>query len=304
MSYAKATLVANIRRILNDTPSQDICVEAMDTTEAGLDVADGTLYAAGGIVEFQDDGEQCLITSITGNTLTVVRNYNFSVTTTAGTGTSHAINAAILREPTFPYRHITDAVTASVAGLWPYVYKEVADSISLTTNTKWYNVTTASIAIRELSSAIQATTDSQPRPFYYGVARAAYPIELRFNIPTAIAANGAAYYIPYHKNLTNAVIIAGLGKVTTTETTPGTYDDFSAGAEVDCIAYYTVARLVGATDISRSTAEDIPMGDKTVASGGRTRIASYWEDKALAERNKWKMELDITLPRMKKWGHF
>lgn len=304
MSYSKQTLVAEIRRLLNDNPSQDTCTEAMTTTETDLDVADGTQYAAGGIVEFQDDGEQCLIQSIASNTLTVVRNYGFSVGTTAGTGTTHSINTAILRDPIFPYKHVTDAVSASIAGLWPYVYKEVTDAITPTPGTRWYNVSTASIAMLELSSAIQATTDVQPVPFYYGTNRGAYPIELRFNIPTAVAANGMAYYIPFHKNLTNAIQISGIGKVTDTETVAGTYDDFSAGVQADCISYYTVSRLIASTDISRTTQEDIGMGDKTVASGSRTRIASYWQDRALQERNKWKMELDVTLPRIKKWGHF
>jgi hypothetical protein len=303
MSYAKATLVADIRRILNDAPAIDYAAEAMDTTETGLDVADGTLYSPGQIVEFQDDGEQCLIQSISGNTLTVVRNYNISVTTTPATGTSHANATRLLIDPVFPYRYISDAISASIAGLWPYVYKEVADSIT-PDGSHWYNVSTASLAIRELSSAIQATTSTPSRPFYYGVNRGAYPIELRFNIPTSIAANGAAYYIPYAQNLTNAIVIAGIGKLADTQTTPGTYDDFSAGVEADCIKYYAVARLVASTDISRTTQEDITMGDQTVKSSDRTRIAGYWEQKALEERNKWKMELDITLPRMKKWGHY
>lgn len=303
MSYSRQTLVADIRRILNDNPSQDTCTEAMDTTETALDVADGTLYAAGGVVEFQDDGEQCLIQSVSGNTLTVVRNYNFSVGTTAGTGTSHSINTAILRDPTFPYKHITDAISAAINGLWPYVYKEITDSFTPTPGTKWYNVSTASIAMLELSSAVQVTTSTVPEPYYYGTNRKTDLIELRFNVPTAIAANGMAYYITGANNQTNAINISGIGAITDTVAT-GNYSDFSAGMEADCIKYYAVDRLIGSTDISRTTAEDISMGDKTVPAGSRSRLASVWERRALIERNKWAMQLEITLPRMKKWGHF
>mgnify|MGYP000154892807 CR=1 FL=1 len=58
-------------------------------------VADTTKYAIGNIVEFQDDGEQCLVTALaSATTLTVIRNFNYSVTSTAGTGTSHSLSTA------------------------------------------------------------------------------------------------------------------------------------------------------------------------------------------------------------------
>ena len=378
MSFSQATLITRIRRILNDDPYLDTCQEVMDTTETGLDVTDGTQYAAGTTIEFQDDGELCYVKSVASNTLTVVRNYGYSVTTTAGTGTGHNQYVQIARRPLFQYTQITDAISGAINGLWPYVYKSTLDSVTPVAGTKWYNVTspaaitlstiaTGATAVattasahglgvgeaitiagtntaayhaswvvsavssptvfsfyvgtalgnatggtvtsisgsvpKEISSAVQATTATTPVPFYYGINRGAYPIDLVNNVPTSIAASGRAYHIPFLNNTTNQILVNGIAPVTPTVTS-GAYADLSDGLQTDCVSYYAVARLVASTDISRTTQEDITMGDESVTSGKRTSISAFWDQKGRMERNKWEQELKIILPRMQKWGHF
>lgn len=287
------SLISQIRRILNDNPRIDTCLEAMDSSETGLDVGDGTLYSEGVVVEFQDNGEQCLIKSVSSNTLTVIRGYKGT------TASTHDNNTTICVDPVFQYIQVAQAISASINGLYPYVYKELNDTITPVSGTKWYD--SAAPTMLEISSATQITADGTD-VFYYGVDRGAYPLDILHNVPTAIAASGVGYRVPFLRNTVNDININGIAPLTDT-TSSGTYVDFSEGVQTDCIIYYAVARLIGATDISRTTQEDIGMSDESVKPGSRTQLSAYWDNKARQERNKWQMELEITLPRRKKWGH-
>src|SRR3989304_4378138 len=130
MSYSQQTLVSETRQILRDNSWHDICTEAMDTTEVGIDVADGTQYVAGDIVEFQDDGELCLVPTVVATARTVIRNHPFSVTTAAGPGPPHSINADIVKNPTYRYVQITQAVAKVLRSLWPGDYKKDSSQIT------------------------------------------------------------------------------------------------------------------------------------------------------------------------------
>jgi len=297
MALAKATVVRRIRRILNDNPFQDTCTEAMDTTETGLDVADTTKYDVGAVVEFQDDGEQCLITVLaSATTLTVIRNYNGAA---PGTGTTHAISGAILRDPVFSYNQIEEAVDATLRGLWPHVYKAVTMSITPVAGTSWYEIDepTADNATEmlELSSITQVDSNTPTGYRYYGERRGMFPAYLHMDVPTTIAGSGVALYIPTLAN-TNTITVKGIGKLTATLATTN-YADISDGVEADTVVYYAVSRLVAATDISRSTQEDISLSDQTVVSGRRTSLAAYWQREAQKSRYTWERELARTLPR-------
>lgn len=294
MAFSKTTLITRIRRLLHDNPFQDICTEAMDATEVGLDVADGTKWQVGDIVEFTDDGEKCLTTAITSNTLTVVRNFNFSVTTTAGTGTSHSISTAILKNPVFGYAETVDAIEESIQSLWPYTYKKITQTITPVSG-EWYYSATATIL--GISSAVQLTEGTPTRPFFYGINGSMYPIQLIRNMPTAFSGSttGSSFHIPTFNNLVKTVLVNGIGRVTD-GVTSGDYDDLTDGLEVDCVTFYTASRLIATTDISRATQEDIKMSEESARVGDRSQIAAYWENQALAVRRQWERELQITLP--------
>lgn len=301
-ALTQATLVQRIRRDLSDAPFIDICTEAMDTTETGLDVADTTKYAIGTILEYQDDGEQCMITALaSATTLTVIRNWNYSVTTTTGTGTSHNINTPIAADPTYYFVNITEKVNECLRDLWPYVYIAVAQTIAPVVGTRWY---AATAGILDFSTAVQMDLSSPARPFFYASSRTAYPVELRFGLPTASFASGAAWYIPFWQNTTNSLLITGIREITSSQVgVAGTYDDLLEGVQADCIRYYTVGKLIGLTDVTRTTQQDQTMGDQTVRPLVRTQLAGFWEAKGLEKRHQWEMELKRTLPRRHVWGH-
>jgi hypothetical protein len=305
MAYAKATLVREIRSILNDNPFTTACTEAMDTTETGLDVASTTKFDVGDIVEFTDDGERCLVTALASSTeLTVIRNYDASSGSAVGTGTSHSSGVLVVKNPIFPFLSIVDTISETIYELWPYVYKKVEASITPVAGTRWYEIDEAasnSTEILELSSVVQ---DVDSKPFWYGTRRTSYPVRLHFEVPTTIAGSGVAIEIPYLKSTTNAIKVKGIGRITPTLATTN-YADFSAGVGANTIKYLTVANMIERTGISRVTQDDITMTDESVRPMTREAVASYWREKGIRERNIWKMELDRTLPRkLHKAGDF
>ncbi len=302
MAFSQATMIARIRSVLNDNPFLDTAAEAMDTTETGLDVTSGTNYSAGQVVEFQDDGELCYITSVSTNTLNVIRNYKFSVTATAGTGTSHSNGVAIARGPLFEYAEVTDAVRASINGLYPFAYKLKTDSLTPNTDgNKWYDLDDSEIL--EISSAVQIVGTAPTSTIWlYGASRGAYPIDIVEGIPTAKLASGRGYYIPFLKDTSNTILVNGIAKLVSNPS-GGSYADLTEGVQTDCVAYYAVARLIASTDISRMTQEDIAQGDTTIRPLARTQLSQVWEKRAYDERFKWEQELKLKVPRRQVWGH-
>jgi hypothetical protein len=303
MAYARTTLVKRIRQVLGDLAWPDICTEAMDTTETGLDVADGTKYSTGTIVEFQDDGEQCYVVSVTGNTLTVLRNFRYSVTATEGTGTTHSINATILSTPTFLYADVVEGISSVLTGLWPYVYREVIYTLTPQTDgNDWYELDDAasntSVAL-DLSSVVQIIgTGATSRVFRYGERGGAYPVGFRRDVPAAKLGSGVGLYIPYLRDVSNSIFAHTIAPILDTYAAPD-YTHLTAGVEVDCVIYLVCARLVLSKDIQRTVMDDLNQGAATVQQpGSRVRLSAYFEAKGVEYRHQWEAILQRTLPRL------
>ena len=304
MSVTVATMVKRVRRVLNDYPWQDVLTGSFAsgaTTTAT--VADTTAWEAGEILEFQDDGEQAVVLTITGaTTMTVGRNYNSSIVTPAG----HASGVVIFKTPAFQYVQVKDALEETMTSMWPYVYKKVVTTITPVAGTHYYELPSAGSEILELSSVVQtAGTSPNIRPFFYGRGNGAYPVSLIFDLGTDISTAGRpVLYLPYLQNADNAVRIIGIGKVTATITTT-TYDDIVEGLMSEYIVLDSISRIVRAYDVPRASQEDITMGDQTVQPGHRTNIGRDWGREARSKRLALQAELRTTLPRMEYWnrGH-
>jgi hypothetical protein len=302
MSVAVSDVVKDVRQLVQDRTWVDVCVEAMDTTETGLDVADGTRWEEGAIVEFQDDGEQCYVRSVSSNTLTVIRNYNFSVTSTAGTGTSHSINTTIVRDPILPYVQITGTASRVLKNLWPYVYKPVnATAITPIAGKKWYDLADSAAAMA-LIRAWQVVDSTYDYPFFYGQRGGAYPIRLvnGLDAVTDLSASGNVVYIPHFKT-DSALHVVYAAKITDTVTT-GAYVDVTDDAMRDMLVYGIVAKVVAAYDIPRATQEDTTMGDETVRPRDRTLLGQYWEAEFRRARDGVRAKLQQTQPLMQAYS--
>lgn len=303
MAYSRVTLVKRIRQVLGDLAWPDTCTEAMDTTETGLDVTDGTKYSAGMVVEFQDDGEQCFVVSVSSNTLTVIRNFRYSITTTEGTGTAHSISATILSNPTYLYADIVEAIGSTLTGLWPYVWRSVTYTLTPQTDgNKWYELDDAasnsSVAI-DLSSVTQIVgTGATSKVFAYGERGGAYPVGFRLDVPTAKLGSGVGLYIPFLRDITNSIFAKCLAPIDDTYSAPS-YTYLTAGVEVDCIVYYAVSRLILSSDVRRTVADDVQVGSAGVQQPGtRARLAAFYEQKGMEYRHQWQELQRRTLPRL------
>lgn len=298
MAYSQASLIKRVRQELNDVPFYDTCTEAMDTTETGLDVAATSEWAVGDVVEFQDDGEQCLVTALaSATTLTVRRNHNFSVGATAGTGTNHSINAAIVKTPLFPYANVVTAIEGATQSLWPTVYHVLTDDITPVVGTKYYAATAGAM---DIIQATQMTTDSPAIPKFYGTRKGAYPIQLLHNLPTASFTSGSAYYIPHFFNTTNHVFIAVAFRIDDTVGS-GNYTYLTDGLVVEAVVYLTAADLVLSTDIARATDQDNNMNDQSVSPGARAQLGSQLRRLGQTKKEQARLDLARRSPRLPVW---
>jgi len=96
--------------------------EALDNSETGVDVDDGTVFSINDVIKI--DSEQMLITSISTNTLTVTRGYNSTSATT------HLNNAGITVV-------VDGAETISVPKLMRRQFKMLPDEVTSTLSTGW-----------------------------------------------------------------------------------------------------------------------------------------------------------------------
>lgn len=304
MAVLVATMVKRVRRVLQDYPWQDALTAQITGAATTATVADTTAWEAGEVLEFQDDGEQSVVTAITApTTMTIARNFNSSITTP----TTHLSGVVVFKTPTFQYVQIKDALEETMTSMWPYIYKKVTTTITPVAGTHYYELPASGAEILELSAVVQtAGTSPNLRPFYYGQRSGAFPVSLIFDLSTDLAPAGrAVLHLPFLQNTTNVVKIIGIAKVTATTTVPTTYDDIVEGLMSEYVVLDAVSRVVRAYEIPRASQEDITMGDETVAVGHRTNIGRDWGREARAKRLAYQAELRTTLPRMEPWnrGH-
>src|SRR4030042_1156562 len=104
MTYAKTSLIQDIRDVLNDEPWETTST----TTGTGATVAvpDGTKGAAGDVLEWPDTGtvggEQALVLSVSSNDLTTDRGFNGT------TAEAHTSGDRVLKNPRSSTRKISE----------------------------------------------------------------------------------------------------------------------------------------------------------------------------------------------------
>jgi hypothetical protein len=299
MAFSQATIVSRARHILNDNPFVETARTVAAAGTTSVTVADSTLYDVGDILEWQDDGDQMLVTAVpNATTLTVARGIN---------GTTAAAHSSITlaKNPVFQYIQITDAIAACMTDLYPHVYRQVDVTLTpLTNGNNYYELTSASGAdkIIELSQVSQEIgTGATSMIFFYGDRPGAYPVTLQRNVPTSKVASGVGLYIPFLRDTSNSIIVAGIAEIDDT-VSGGNYSYITSGVEVNTVLYYAIGRLVSEADISRLTQDDTNMYDQSVKPFARTQGGMYWENKGLQERRKWEARLRARTPRLKKWN--
>lgn len=291
MAFSQATLIQRVRDLLQDNPwTTPFTVNLASATTTTVTVSDGTRWEEGAILEFQDNGEQCYVSSVSGNNLTCIRGFN-GTTATTHNGSVTAI--PITRDPTFSYKRIVDSIELTIQSLFPYVYKKVTTTVTPVNGTTWYNLAADAIGL----IAVAQLSSTTPYTFYrYGLKGTRRPVAFELNVPTTLAASGAAIGFPRGFATTaTSVQVDYAAKLTATIQTSN-YSDLSDGIQAECVAYGAAARLVIQQDIQRVTTEDINMGDSSVQPGARSGIGRAIQQEHVRLRTIWQEELRRTIP--------
>jgi hypothetical protein len=170
--------------VLNERPFAHLINGAVNNSVTTIAVDDGTNFAAGDIIEFLADGEQCYVQVVATNNLTVIRGWNGT------TAASQSDNEVILKNPRFTYKQIDDAITATLhelATLGVYIWG--TGDITLVANQYYYDITKTDIieypGIVGLYYAETITLQPVPLPFKY-----------TRGLNTTVSATGHGLYVP------------------------------------------------------------------------------------------------------------
>ena len=263
MAVSSSALIPRVRTYLDERPfvSTGTAATAGTTTVA---VTDGTDWAEGAIVEFQDNGEQCLVQSVSGNNLTVIRGWNGT------TAASHS-SITVFRDPQWTYQNIEQSIGSAVRRLWPYAYKATADTVTPVAGTVWYDLAAGALALIEVN---QRYGSSDQFLGTFGDGQESRQVVLKMNMPTGLVTSTVGVRFPdgfYHSSNTVNVIYA-------TEIT-GTSDIEDAGdlAVSDAVIFGALARLLAGKEAERvGIGEDLEQS-RSIRVGGRLSAGAYYE---------------------------
>lgn len=265
MAISRSALIPRVRSYLDERPfvSSGTVTTAGDT---GCDVTDGTDWEEGAILEFQDNGEQCLVQSISSNTLTVVRGWNNT------TAQAHSA-IQIWRDPQYTYDNIDKCLTAAIQRLWPYAWKGTDDTVTpLSDGTVWYDL--AADAFGLIMAVQQYGTSPNLKAGIYGDGKSERQIVFQRNLPTGLAASTVGVRFPdgfYHSS--NMVNI----KYATAITGTSDIEDDGDLPVAEAVIYGALSRLISGKELERvSLGEDQEVA-RSVRVGARLSSGAYYE---------------------------
>jgi hypothetical protein len=188
MAVSNTTLIPRVRRWLDERPFVDVATAASAGTTT-VSVSDGADWEEGAILEFQDDGEQCLVRSVASNNLTVIRGWN-------GTTAAAHSSITVFRDPQYTYYNILQAIDSAIDKLYPYAYKVASTTVTpAPTTTVWYNLAVSDFI--DLIAVEQVYGSTNQSLGVFGEKDSGRPVLLRRNIPSSLAAtDGIALRFP------------------------------------------------------------------------------------------------------------
>ncbi len=285
MALAKSTVVARVRRLLNDRPWETTSTTA--TTSATVAVPDGTQWAAGDILEWTHaatgQGEQALVRSVSSNDLTTLRGYG-NVAAAA-----HASGDRVIKNPTFTFDDIVESIDETLNGLWPNAWKAITQTVTPAVGSKWIDsgLSAAELdALVDFSSATQVyNTDDIG---VYGPFQARRVL-VRRNMPSGTWASTVAVRFPdgYYTSGADVTFIFR-GKITDTVTSTN-YDDLDDG---NSLAEAVVWLAAGRCIMKKEATHEDDMSHLTAAQDG-----AYFEAKGREHLMRYRQQLMFEIPR-------
>lgn len=291
MVYAKASLVQDIRHMLQDNPWETTST----TTGTGTPVAvpDGTKWAVGDIGEWSYTGtvggEQFLVQSISSNNLTVLRGYNGT------TAEAHTSGDRVLKNPRYSTIQIADAVDRVIDSLFPTAWKAASSTITPAAGTKWYDSELTGTDLAGLIDLIGGTQAFGTGNIgFYGYSSPSRSVRISRGLPTSFVTSGVGIQFPdgtWHT--TNDITVRFRTKITNT-VSGGNYSDIDEGLLSEALVYGVIGRLLSAKEIP-NVSESARIDQTGV--GAFISDAGWFELKFRELLEQYRMELERRIPK-------
>lgn len=294
MALSQATLVSRVRRVLGETPYQQTATVA-DTTTLNITVIDSSKMSEGTILEWQDNGEQVVIKSIT-NATTVVVWARGAYDTTA---LAHSA-VKVFIDPEVTYAEITDSLDGAINQLWPWAWKAVTlTSFAPSTTAIWYDVAATAV---DLISVTQLYGSSSQYAARFGAKGSGLQVGFQAGLPAALVASGVGVRFPNgFAHASNTVSVVYRAKITNT-VSGGNYSDLSDNQLAEAVVYSAAMEIVGNHEMSLVLNSDVSQGETPLGAGPRITGAQWLERKYRQALNNYYDELMRTIPPMTQWS--
>jgi hypothetical protein len=288
MPVSQSALINRVRDSLEDFPFAT--QGSASTATSVVAVTDGTDWEEGAIGEFQDDGEQFKVISVSANNLTAFRGWNGT------TGASHAASTTIIRDPTFSYRQVNQALSWTLNRLWPYAWKSETVTLTYDATETWYNFAPTGTPVGIIAIQ-QRHGGSQEFVSRFGVD-GGKPFLYRNDLPTGLVTSGrgirfpAGYYSDQNIEVRTAVLITGTSDIEDTAELP----------VADTMVLGAVAHLMRGKQVRRST-QGINRDEATTVSNlAPLQAHVVFEEQFADALQMLRIKHEMRYPLIAKWG--
>jgi hypothetical protein len=262
-----ADLRKRVRILVGDEPFELAANNAgqIGDADTSITVVDGSQFQMGDRIEFADDSDDMakVTAAPTGNIVPIRRNHNGS------TAATHGADVLLLKNPVYEGPTITEALTRTAYGLWPYVYAVAQQTITPVAATVLYELDIEAI---DLVSVSQQATGTTVQYHQYGSqGGVGLPVSITRSLPTATFTSGQALYVPSVFNMTNDLTVTYRTKLTT--------DCIPDGEIADLVAVGAAMRLLSGQTFPRMNANN-QQGNRTVSAFTlmQAKIATWRQD--------------------------
>jgi hypothetical protein len=284
MAVSTTDLITRVRTYLDERPF--VTTGSAASSSSVVAVTDGNDWEEGAIGEFQNNGEQFLVKSISSNDLTCVRGWNGTTAATQASG-------QVWRDPQYTYDNINKCLASAVRRLWPYAWKAVDDTItpSPELGTIWYDLADALALI----NVVQQHGSDDASLGIYGDGRNNRQVIFEKNLPTGLVASGTGLRFPTGFFSTDNVVRVKYAAAIT-----GTSDIEDDGelAVADAVIYGALGRLISGKELERVTMGEDQEVARSVRVGGRLSAGAYYERLFRKECEMLKLKHQKLIPIM------
>ena len=286
MAVSTSALIPRVRSYLDERPFTTTASAA--SASSVVAVTDGTDWEEGAVLEFQNNGEQALVQSISANNLTCVRGWNGTTAATQASGLAW-------RDPQYTYDNILKCLESAVRRLWPYCWKATGDTITPDTSdpvATWYDLDAAALA---LINVVQRYGTSDLQVGIFGDGRSNRQVVFERNLPTGLVTSTVGVRFPngfFHP--TNTVTVNFAAAITGTSD----IEDDGELAVADAVIYGALGRLLSGKEAERVTQGEDQEVARSVRVGARLSAGAYYERLFRKELEMLKLKHQAQIPIM------